>query len=133
MPDPTLFTPAPAPAAEPEHAPTADVVTILTALLEHGGWARSSDLARTSGVHRDTARRILRQLAQVAWVELREAEGETRFRIGSELPRIGLAFLALLQREQAELQARFQAATIPHGWTPGAGGRMAWRPEGGAS
>src|SRR5690606_1416595 len=113
--DPIL--PAASVPTEPEHAPTADVVTILTALLEHGGWARSSDLARVSGVHRDTARRILRQLASAAWVELREAEGETRYRIGSELPRLGLAFLALLQREQDDALSRFQAATIPHGWT----------------
>ena len=63
------FSPPPAP--EVEHAPTADVVTMLTALLEHGGWARSGDLARVTGVHRDTARRILRQLAVTAWVEIR--------------------------------------------------------------
>lgn len=126
MPEPLVLTPPASP--EVEHAPTADVVTTMTALLEHGGWARSGDLARVSGVHRDTARRILRQLASAGWVEARELEGETRYRIGPELPRLGLAFLGLLQREQDDARTRFQAATVPHTWAPGAGGRMAWRP-----
>jgi len=113
---------------EIEHQPTADVILIVSYLLEHGGWARSSELARASGVHRDTARRILGQLAQSAWAERREVEGETRYRVGPELPRIGLAFLELLTREQAEILGRYNQAVIPHSWTPGAGGRMAWRP-----
>jgi predicted transcriptional regulator len=111
---------------EVEHQPTADVVLTLTYLLEHGGWARSSELARVSGVHRDTARRILRQLTNAAWVEAREVEGETRYRVGPELPRIGLAFLELLQREQWEIRKRYDAATVQHDWVPGPGGRMAW-------
>lgn len=131
MPDPLApITPAsPAvPAPEVEHAPTADVVTILTALLEHGGWARASELGRASGVHRDTARRILRQLSLSRWVESQDLDGETRFRIGPELPRIGLAFVTLLQREQEDARARFEAATVPHTWRPGPGGQMAWAP-----
>lgn len=114
--------------AEPEifHAATADVIALLSALLEHGGWVTSGQLGLT--LHRDTARRMLRELARAGWVEAREGEGETRYRIGPELPRIGLGYLALLQAEQEQLAGRFAAATIPHTWTHGSRGQ-AWKPS----
>lgn len=114
--------------SETTHQPTADVVAIVGHLLEHGGWARSAEIGRVAGVHRDTARRILRELGDAGWVEARPIDGETRYRIGPELPRLGLAFLALLQREQEETKRRWTAATVPHTWQPGGVG-MAWRPE----
>lgn len=118
----------PEPVSTVEHQATADVVTILTHLLEHGGWIRPADLAALCGVHRDTVGRILAQLALSGWAEQRDLDGRPRYRIGAELPRIGLAFLELLQREQQAVRARFDAATVPHDWAPGSGNRMTWQP-----
>lgn len=122
-----MATPTTNPAAEAEafHTATADVIAILGVLLERGGWTSPGQLGLT--VHRDTARRILRELARASWAEMRELEGETRFRIGPELPRIGLAYLSLLQAEQEQIASRYQAATVPHAWTHGAHG-LSWKP-----
>ena len=118
-------------------APTPEVYTpdsqhraILEALLAHGGWMMTSQVAEAAEVARDTARRFLRDDAREGWVERQTFEtGEERWRIGPVLPRLGLAYLRLLEREQSAIRERFDAATVPHDWQVGANGQSQWRPE----
>lgn len=111
------------------HPPTALVCALMRELGEHGGHLATAELADAVGAHRDTVRRALQELASQGWVDQSKArDGSDRWRIGPELPRIGLAHLALLTAEQDALRDRFNAATVRHQWTTTPDGQPRWRP-----
>lgn len=112
---------------EIHHQATADLVSMMDVLLEHGGWMKTGTVAERAGLGRDTARRMLRELGAAGWVEGAELDGEERWRIGPVLPRLGLAYLDLLRQKQEQLRASYDAATIPHTWQAGPHGQ-AFRP-----
>ncbi len=94
------------------HQATANVVGIMDALFEHGGWMTTTEVADRADVHRDTARKVLAELRLYDWVTHTEVDSQSRWRMGRALPEMGVAYhqrivaqMAALERESAELVA----------------------------
>lgn len=92
------------------HKGTSHVCAILDTLLEHGGWMNTKAVAATAEVPRPTAKDILAELTTRHWVEHRESDGAQLWRIGPELPRIGLTYLDLQQRAAQAARLNVQRA-----------------------
>lgn len=95
------------------HRATADVMVILTTLAAAGGVLSTSRLARLANVHRDSTRRILRELETAGWVRRIDDEQGENWTIGPELPRLGLHYQQRLVEAQRQLAADFQRASAP--------------------
>lgn len=87
------------------HKGAADVMALLLVLARRHGALGTGELAQAAEVHRDTARRILRELAAAGWVRLvGQDEGEV-WSLGPELPRLGLDWQRRLVEAARELHA----------------------------
>ncbi len=72
------------------HKATGDVMALLLILASRHGSMATRELAEAAEVHRDTTRRMLRELATAGWVRVvGQDEGEV-WSLGPELPRLGL-------------------------------------------
>lgn len=95
------------------HKATADVMALLLVLARHAGVLSTRELAESAQVHRDTARRILRELAGQGWVRVvGEGDGEA-WSLGPELPRLGLDYQRRLVAAAAALNADFARLMQP--------------------
>lgn len=74
------------------HKATGDVMALLLVLAHHAGALPTRELAERAEVHRDTARRILRELATQGWVRVVGQDDAEVWSIGPELPRLGLDY-----------------------------------------
>lgn len=112
------------------HRATANVVALLTHLARHRGWLSAPALADMPHVtgNRDAARRVLNELAAHGWVEAADHGEGTLYRLGPELPRVGLAWMQQLQAEITSLQAAAHRATATHRWCLDATGKRQWIP-----
>lgn len=97
------------------HEAAAAVCDLLAALIEHGGWLSTAELSERTGVGRDTARRVLRELSSRGWVRPETHAGAEVWTIGPELPRIGHAYAALLAARLAALRAELDRVVAPFG------------------
>lgn len=101
------------PTATPSHEATAAVVRTILHLVEHGGWIATAALAEKTGIGRDNQRRILVELLTYAWVERSTDEQGDRWICGPGLPRLGLAYLELLNERSRSLRSTFEALHRP--------------------
>ena len=83
----SLAEPAGDPAGGPPRRPMARWLRVLEAFAVQGEWG-VRDLARSSGIPRSAAHRILHDMAALGL--LASADGPGRFRVGADLARIGL-------------------------------------------
>lgn len=90
------------------HEAAWSMMSLLTALMEHGGMLSTAQVAQKADLGRDAARRMLRTMAATGWVRRLEIEGAEWWRIGPELPRIGLVY-------QEQLAAQARALYAQHG------------------
>jgi len=95
------------------HKATLAVVKLITHLRIHGGWLTTSLLAAKCQLARETVRRVAEELQAHGWVEGRNIEGTTWWRLGPELPRIGIDYQRRLAAEANDLQQRFTTALSP--------------------
>ena len=95
------------------HLATSDVIAIVNALLNHNGWASTRQVQVLSGVHRDTARRVLGELARHGWVAHASDGDADRWSLGPELIAIANAWTRALVAEQQRLRALFDLAQLP--------------------
>jgi DNA-binding IclR family transcriptional regulator len=98
------------------HKATQDVIAIVVAMFGHGGWMTTSETADRAGVHRDTCRKILAELRVGDWALHSDTDGQDRWRLGTALPHLGLAYQARIvarmreaRRELDELHAPVEA------------------------
>lgn len=97
-----------------EHHQTAgDVVTVLLVLALHGGVLTTAAVSKRTEIHRDTARRILRELASHGWVEQLERDEVEYWALGPELPRLGLDYQARKVAAAQALSSTFQRLVEP--------------------
>lgn len=97
------------------HEGTRQVMTILLALLAHCGWLSTSEIAATCEMHKDTVRKMLRELATDGWVRLTTADGIDLWQLGPELPRIGIQFHEVLAQRAAVVRADLDRTLSPLG------------------
>lgn len=89
-------------------------MALLLVLAEQGGALSTADAGQRADVQRDTARRILRQLADAGWVRPVAGAGEgDRWVLGPELPRLGLDYQRRLVEAARELKADWDRCTAP--------------------
>ena len=100
-------------AAITHHEATANVCELLVALVCHGGWLSTTEISEKTGIHRDVLRRMLRELAERAWVCASTFDGKELWTIGPELPRIGIQYQALLVARSQQLRNDFDRLNTP--------------------
>lgn len=95
------------------HKSTAQVCELLNMLEQADDWVPTRALAERAEVPRSTASQALEELAGRGWVEERRTDAGRLWRLGPELPRIGLAYQSRLVAEAAELKRRFEHSLSP--------------------
>lgn len=95
------------------HVAAGNVVQLLSALAERDGWSTTTELGDACDIHRDTARKILAELATWAWVLHDDSAGQDRWRLGTALPELAVAYQARLVLRARALAA--EAAEISRG------------------
>lgn len=90
------------------HAATGNVVQLLSALAERDGWSTTTEIADTCDIHRDTARKALAELATWGWVSHDDSIGQDRWRFGTALPEMAVAYQARLVARARELTREAQ-------------------------
>lgn len=123
------------------HGATACTLAILTILSAHAGWLSLVDITTrvaerldTAAPSRDTIRRQLVEMTAWGWLEQGEAattaqsQGASRWRLGGELPRLGLAWMRVLHSEMQRMSAQVNWASAAHEWRLDRWGRRSLEP-----
>lgn len=95
------------------HGPTAALVAMVQHLSQDVQWTTTSALAEAADCHRDTARKILQQAAESGWVEHTTIDGTDRWRLGTALPQLGMAYLHQLYVRVAGYAQAFDQVVQP--------------------
>jgi len=96
------------------HSTVDNLDSLLKALLErHRHEPTTSELASAADVHRDTARKLLRGMAERGWVRVIERQDGERWAMGTALVHIGITFQQLTIDHMEELQCSYEQMSTP--------------------